>query len=122
MQVRTVMRWSRRIRSRLARIGSATYVRFGLLARLCISAALFLGFNFLQLGQLSGTARVGRAGRRSHRISFQRGSGCLSSIDWHFGSSVSRCVGFRPFHPFLKSTNAGGAFLRGKPVLNTRLR
>ena len=111
MQVRTVIRRSRRRRRHLARLSSAARVRLGMLARLFIAAALFLGFDFLQFGELGGAARVG----------FQPGGRGLGSIDRRFGSGVSRCVSFRSFHPFLKSTNAGGAFLRGKPVLGTGL-
>ena len=117
MQVRTVIRRRRRRRRRLARFGSAARVRLGMLARLFIAAALFLGFDFLQFGELGGAARLGWAERLCRRIGFRPGS-----TDRRFGSGVSRCVGFRSFHPFLKSTNTGGALLRGKPVLGTRLR
>ena len=122
MQVHTVIRRSRRRRSRLAHLSSAARVRLGMLARLFIAAALFLGFDFLQFGELGGATRLGRAERLCRRISFRPGSRGLGSIDRRFGSGVSRRVGFRSFHPFLKSTNAGGAFLRGKPALSTRLR
>ena len=122
MQVRTVIRRSRRRRRRLARLGSAACVRLGMLARLFIAAALFLGFDFLQFGELGGAARLGWAERLCCRISFQPGNRGLGSINRRFSNGVSRCVGFRSFHPFLKGTNAGSAFLRGKPVLGTRLR
>ena len=94
----------------------------GMFARLFLAAALFLGFDFLQFGELGGAARLGWAERLCRPIGFRPGSRGLGSINRRFGSGVSRCVGFRSFHPFLKSTNAGGAFLRGKPVLGTRLR
>ena len=122
MQVRTVIRRSRSRRRRLARLGSAARIRLGMLARLFIAAALFLGFDFLQFGELGGAARLGRAERLCRRIGFRPGSRGLGSIDRRFGGGVSRCVGLRLFHPFLKSTNAGGALLRGKPVLGACLR
>ena len=93
-----------------------------MLARLFTAAALFLGFDFLQFGELGGAARLGWAERLCRPIGFRPGSRGLGSIYRRFGSGVSRCVSFRSFHPFLKSTNAGSAFLRGKPALSTRLR
>ena len=73
MQVRTVIRRSRSRRRRLARLGSAARIRLGMLARLFIAAALFLGFDFLQFGELGGAARLGRAERLCRRI------GCRAS-------------------------------------------
>ena len=79
MQVRTVIRRSRRRRRRLARLASAARVRLGMLARLFIAAALFLGFDFLQFGELGGAARLGWAERLCRPIGFGPGSRCLGS-------------------------------------------
>ena len=88
-------------------------------ACLFVAAALFLGLDFLQFRQLSGTAGLGRVQWHG------RGFGlCLS---FRFGRCGHLSIfsrrgiiwrGFGLFHTFLQRANAGGAFLRRQVVLS----
>ena len=86
MHVCTVIRRSRRRRRRLARLGSAACVRLRMLAGLFVSAALFLGFDFVQLGQFGGDVEQGgvvqQGGRAPRRGLAPEAIDALPRVNW----------------------------------------
>ena len=131
MQVGTVAGRRRGGRRCLARLCGAARIGLGMLARLFITAALFLGLDFLQLGKLCGAARFGRAQRLCRCLDCRLCCPSLcgygahiigSGLDRCLGGIPCQCIGLGPFHPFLKGANTGGTLLGGEPVLGACLR